>query len=186
MLAIWSLVPLLFLNPACSSESSWFTHCWSLTWRILRISLLAWEMSAIVWYSEHSLALPFFGIGMKTDLFQSCGYCWVFQVSWHTECSILTASSFRIWNSSAEIPSPLLALFVVMLPKTHLTSCSRWVTIWLWLSGSLRSFFVQFFCVFLPPLLNIFCFCEVHTFLSFIDLSWLWLKSWTSYCKIQT
>ena len=24
---------------------------------------------------EHSLALPFFEIGMKTDLFQSCGYC---------------------------------------------------------------------------------------------------------------
>ena len=24
---------------------------------------------------EHSLALPFFGLGMKTDLFQSCGYC---------------------------------------------------------------------------------------------------------------
>ena len=30
-------------------------------------------MSAIVRYSEHSLVLPFFGIGMKTDLFQSCG-----------------------------------------------------------------------------------------------------------------
>ena len=28
---------------------------------------------------EHSLALPFFGIGMKTDLFQSCGHCSVFQ-----------------------------------------------------------------------------------------------------------
>ena len=27
-------------------------------------------MSAIVWYFEHSLALPFFGIAMKTDLFQ--------------------------------------------------------------------------------------------------------------------
>ena len=26
-------------------------------------------MSAIVWQSEHSLALSFFGIGMKTDLF---------------------------------------------------------------------------------------------------------------------
>ena len=25
--------------------------------------------------SEHSLSLPFFGIGMKTDLFQSCGHC---------------------------------------------------------------------------------------------------------------
>ena len=24
---------------------------------------------------EHSLALPFFGIGMKTVLFQSCGHC---------------------------------------------------------------------------------------------------------------
>ena len=24
---------------------------------------------------EHSLALPFFGIGMKTELFQSCGHC---------------------------------------------------------------------------------------------------------------
>ena len=31
------------------------------------------EMSAIVWQFEHSLTLPFFGIGMKTDLFQSCG-----------------------------------------------------------------------------------------------------------------
>ena len=130
MLAIWSLVPLLFLNPACSSESSRFTYCWSLSWRILRISLLACEMSSIVWYFEHSLASVFFGIRMKTDLFQSFSYCWVFQICWHTECSILTASSFRVCNSSAGIPSPLLALFVVMLPKTHLTSCSRWVTIW--------------------------------------------------------
>ena len=24
---------------------------------------------------EHFLALPFFGIGMKTDLFHSCGHC---------------------------------------------------------------------------------------------------------------
>ena len=60
MLAIWSLVPLLFLNPACSSESSRFTYCWSLSWRILRISLLACEMSSIVWYFEHSLASVFF------------------------------------------------------------------------------------------------------------------------------
>ena len=33
------------------------------------------EMSAIVQWFEHSLALPFFGIGMKTDLFQLCGHC---------------------------------------------------------------------------------------------------------------
>ena len=62
---------------------------------------------------------------MKTDLFQSCGHCWVFQICWHIECSTFTASCFRIWNSSTGIPSPLLALFVVMLSKAHLTSHSR-------------------------------------------------------------
>ena len=58
-----------FLNPAWTFGSSRFTYCWSLTWRILSITLLVCEMSTIVWWFEHSLALPFFGIGMKTDLF---------------------------------------------------------------------------------------------------------------------
>ena len=62
---------------------------------------------------------------MKTDLFQSCGHCWVFQICWHIECSTLTASSFRIWNSFTGIPLPPLALFIVMLSKAHLTSHSR-------------------------------------------------------------
>ena len=92
----------------------------------------------------------FFGIailwdGMKTDLFQSCGHCWVFQTCWHIECSVFTASTFRIWNSSTGIPSFPLALFVVMLSKAHLTSHSemsgsRWVIKPSWLSGSWRSF----------------------------------------------
>ena len=41
MLAIWSLVPLPFLNPAFTSWSSQFTCYWSLAWRILSITLLA-------------------------------------------------------------------------------------------------------------------------------------------------
>ena len=49
MLAIWSLVSLAFLNPAWTSGSSQFRCCWSLAWRILSITLLACEMSAIVW-----------------------------------------------------------------------------------------------------------------------------------------
>ena len=78
---------------------------------------------------------------MKTDLFQSCGHCWVFQICWHIECSTFTASSF----SSTEIPSPPLALFIVMFPKAHLTSHSgmsgsRWMITPSWLSGSWRSF----------------------------------------------
>ena len=98
---------------------------------------------------EHSLALRFFGTGEKTDLFQSCGHCWVFHTCWHTERSTLTASSFRVLNSSAGIPPPPLALFIVMLPKAHLTSYSRmsgsrWVTTPSWLSGSWRSFLYSF------------------------------------------
>ena len=82
---------------------------------------------------------------MKTDLFQSCGHCWAFQICWHIECSTFTASSFRIWNSSTVIPSPPLALCVVILPKAHLTSHSRmpgsrWVITPSWLSGSWKSF----------------------------------------------
>ena len=146
VLTIWSLVPLPSLNPAWTSGGSQFMYCWSLAWRILSITLLVCEMSAIVWSFEHALALPFFGIRMKTDLFQSCGHCWVFQICWHIECSTSTASSFRIWNSSTGIPSPPLALLVVMLPKAHLTlqsrmhSGSRWVITPLWLSRSWRSF----------------------------------------------
>jgi len=48
MLAIWSLVPLPFLNPASTSGSSWFMYCLSLAWGILSTTLLACEMSAIV------------------------------------------------------------------------------------------------------------------------------------------
>ena len=82
---------------------------------------------------------------MKTDIFQSCIHCWVFQICWHIECSTFTASSFRIWNSSTGISSPPLALIIVILSKAYLTSHSRmsgsrWVITPSWLSGSWRSF----------------------------------------------
>ena len=81
-----SVIPLLFLNPVLTPGSSWYMYYWSLSWRILSIFLLVCEMSTTVWEFEHSLALSFFGIGMKTDLFQACGHCWVFQICWHIEC----------------------------------------------------------------------------------------------------
>ena len=87
------------------------------------------------------------GTGLKTDIFQCCCHCWIFQICWYTECSTLTASLFRILNSLAEMPSPLLVfiVFIVMLPKAHLTSYSkksdsRWVSTSSFLSRSLRSF----------------------------------------------
>ena len=69
----------------------------------------------------------------------------VFQIFWRIECSTFKASFFRIWNSSTGTPSPPLALFIMMLPKGHLTSDSRlsgsrWVITPSWLFESCRSF----------------------------------------------
>ena len=79
-LNIWKFTVHILLKPDLENFKHYFASIWD-------------ECNcSIVW--------TFFGIGMKTDLFQSCGHCWVFQICWHIECSTLTASSFRIWNSS--------------------------------------------------------------------------------------
>ena len=85
MSAAWSLDPLPFLNPAWTSGNS--VHV------LLKPSLENFEhYFASVWDEcnhpgfEQSLELPFFGIGMKTDQFQSCGHCWAFQICGHIEC----------------------------------------------------------------------------------------------------
>ena len=129
MLAVWSLVPRPFLNPAWTSGSSWFTYHGG------RPGLENFEhYFASVWNECNCVVVwTLFGIAFlwdwTADLFQSHGHCWVFQICWHIEFNTFTASSFRIWNSSPGIPSPLLALFVVMLPQAQFTSHS-------WLSSS--------------------------------------------------
>ena len=75
MLAIWSLVPLPFLNPAWTSGSFQFTYYWSLAWRIWNENwpfpvlwpLLSFPNSLVYWVQH------------------------------------FTASSFRIWNSSTHL-----------------------------------------------------------------------------------
>ena len=73
--------------------------------------------------------------------------CWVFQMYWHNDCSSLTASCFRIWNSSAGILSPPLALFIVIIPKAHLSSYSRMsgsrLCIILYIFGNSKKIFFQ-------------------------------------------
>ena len=128
-LNIWNLMVHILLKPCLEN----FEHYIASVWEEYNC-LVVWTFSGIT-----------FGIGMKTDLFQSGGHCWVFQICWHIECSTLTAKSFKIWTSSTVIPSPPLALFIVMFPKAHLTSHSRmsgsrWVIKSSWLSGSWRSF----------------------------------------------
>ena len=89
------------------------------------MALLAWEMSAVIHWLAHSLVLPFLGIGMRIDFFQSCVLCWVFQVCWHNECKTLMASSCRDLNSSVGMSSHPLALLTSVLLKAHLTSHFR-------------------------------------------------------------
>ena len=128
-LNIWNFMVHIVLKPSLENFEHYFTSMWD-------------ECNcAVVW--------AFFAIAFLWDwnenwFFQSCGHCWVFQICWHIECSTFIASSFRIWNSSTGIPSSPLALFVVMLPKVHLTSHSRmagsrWVITPSWLSGLWRS-----------------------------------------------
>ena len=59
-LNIWKFTVHILLKPGLEN----FEH-----------TLLACEMSALVWLFEHSLALPVLGIGMKADLLQFCGHC---------------------------------------------------------------------------------------------------------------
>ena len=94
---------------------AWLGEFWALLYKRVRWVQLCSSLS-ILW---HCLSL-----GLEWKLTFSCGHCWVFQICWHIECSTFTAFSFRIWNSSTGIPSPPLALFVVMPPKAHLTSYS--------------------------------------------------------------
>ena len=176
VLTIWSLVLLPFLNPAWTSGGSRFMYCWSLTWRILSITLLVWDECncVVVW--------TFCGIAFLWEgnwLFQSCGHCWVFQICWHIECSTSTGSSLRIRNSSAGIPSPPLALFVVMFPKAHLTSHprmsdARWVIEPSWLSGSWRSFLYSSSVYSCHLFLISFASVKSIPFLSFIEPIFAW------------
>ena len=125
-LNIWKFMVHILLKPGLENFEYYYASVWD-------------ECNcAVVW--------AFIGIAYLWDWNEN----WRFPVLWpllsfphllYTECSIFTVSSFRIWNSSTEIPSPPLALSIVMLPKTHLTSYSRmsgyrWVITPSWLSGS--------------------------------------------------
>ena len=87
-LNIWKLAVHVLLKPDLENFEHYFTSVWD-------------ECNCVVVWAFSGIA--FLWDWMKTDLFQSCGHCWVFQICWHIECSTFTASCFRIWNSSTGI-----------------------------------------------------------------------------------
>ena len=136
-LYLWKFSVNILLKPSLKDFEHYLVSLWN-------------ELNCVIIWTFFGIA--FLEIEMKSSLFESCGHCWAFQICWYIEWNTLTESPSRIWNSSAKIPSPPLALFVVMLPKARLTSHSR-------MSGSkwvshhhgylvLKTFSMQFFCVF--------------------------------------
>ena len=129
-LNIWKFMVHVLLKPGLKNFEYYFASVWDeykcmVVWTVFGIALL--------WDWNENWPFPV--------------HCWVFQICWHIECHTFTASSFRIWNSSTGIPSPPLALFIVMLLKAHLTlhsrmSGSRWVITPSWLSGVMKILFV--------------------------------------------
>ena len=118
------------------------------------MTLLAWEMNAIVQWLAHSLVLPFLGIGMRIDLFQSCGHCWTFQICWRNEHKTLMASSFRDLNSSTGIWLHPLTLLTAVLLKAHLT---LFHSVWFWVTNYtiVIIWLLRFFYTILPCILSI-------------------------------
>ena len=62
-LYIWKFSVHILLSPSLKDFEHDLANMWN-------------ECSCVVVWI-YSLALPFYGIRMKTDLFQSCGHCWV-------------------------------------------------------------------------------------------------------------
>ena len=136
-LNIWKFLVHILLKPGLKNFEHYFTSMWDKC------------SSAVVW--------AFFGIASLWNWNENWTFpvLWPllsFPICWHIACSTFTASSSRIWNSSTGIPSPPLALFIVMLPEAHLTLCSRmsgsrWVIRLSWLSGLWRYFCIVLLCI---------------------------------------
>ena len=58
--------------------------------RVLEWGAIAVSLTSVWDECNYAVVWAFFGIAslwdwMKTDLFQSCGHCWLFQICWHIE-----------------------------------------------------------------------------------------------------
>ena len=78
----------------------------------------ACEMSAIVWWFEHSLALPFFGIGMETDFSRPVAAA-EFPKCAGTLSAAVTCKHTRHAHQSSFYDCVILILYSVFLLKPY-------------------------------------------------------------------
>ena len=145
------------------SDSSTFSKSSLCTWKFSVHLLLKTGLKdfghylASKWNESNCEVWTFFGIALLWDWNE----IWHFPVLWLLlsfpnllACWAQHFNSiiFRMWNSSAGILSPPLALFIAVLPKAHWTSHSmmsgsKWVPRPLWLPVSLRLFGTALLCI---------------------------------------
>ena len=134
-LNIWKFMVHVLVKPGLENFEHYFTSVWG--------------------ECNYAVVCAFFGTAFLWEWNENCPVA-SFPVLWPllsfpnflAFCvGTFTASSFRIWNSSTGIPSPPLALFVVMLSKAHLTFTFQ--DVWLYVSDyTIVIFWVMkmFFC----------------------------------------
>ena len=109
-LYIWKFSVYILLKSSLKDFDHYFASMWNecnyaLVWTFFGISLL--------WYGNENWHFP---VLWPLLSFPNLLTYWV---------QYFNSIIFWIWNSSAGFPSPPLTLFIVMLPKAHLTSYSR-------------------------------------------------------------
>ena len=114
MLAIWFLILLTLWNPACTSGSSQLMYCWSPAWRILSITSLAHEMSAIVWEFK-----DFFGIAILWDWNEN----WPCAVMWPV-LNFPNLLAYWVQHNSLDVTAPELQRF--RLKRQIFPICISW------------------------------------------------------------
>ena len=90
-LNMWKFTVNVLLKPGLENFECYFASMWN-------------ECTCVVIWA-------FFGIAFLWDWSENWHFpvLWpllsIFQICWHIECSTLTASSFKIWNSSTDFPA---------------------------------------------------------------------------------
>ena len=109
-LNIWKFSVHVLLKPSLENFEHYFASMWdecncAVVWAFFDIAFL--------WVWNENWPFP---VLWPLLSFPNLLPCWV---------QYFNSINFRIWSSSTGIPSPPLALFLVMLPEGHLTSHSR-------------------------------------------------------------
>ena len=117
-LIIWKFMVHILLKPGLENFEHYFASMWdecncAEIWTFFGIAFL-WD------WDENCTQNPFSSPMATAEFSKLAG---IFAGS------TFTATSFRIWISSTEIPPSPLALFVVMLCKAHLTLHSRYLAL---------------------------------------------------------